>query len=224
MELGSLHGVGIVSSCHSPVDVLPDTVPEEPVVPSSSSSSSTSSLNFPPNPASSRVSDSSDSAASASGDHLKRKRRCHYRKKRNSRPVSVASSVGEDIVVPSSPSAAYCQEWIFNKSDEQEDPAEIPAALPEICLNDPVVLLKRKKSASSWSDFWKTLLKRNPQNPQKKNLKENDELSSIIETDQSETSSTFPNSIPLSHSSGTLTNACSTNLEVTGRCCYIRPS
>lgn len=222
MELGSLHGVGVVSSCHSPVDVLPDFVPEEPVVPSSSSSSSTSSLNFPPKPASSRVSDSSDSAASASGDHLKRKRRCHYRKKRNSRPVSTASSVGEDVIVPSSPSASYCQEWIFNKTEEQEDPVELPVALPEICINDPVVL-KKKKSASSWSDFWQNLLKRNPQNPQKKNLKENDELSSIIETDQSETSSSFPNSIPLSHSSGTLTNACSTNLEVTGWC-YIRPS
>ena len=120
------------------------------------------------------VSDSSSpsSDASASGDKLKKRRK--YRKKRSVKrrnpTLSKNPQEGSTNQIES-PSAAYCEEWIFSSASQMEENKRISfAGLTEMEQDVPQDLSVRRRSletesvkspkkSSSWLNIWQNLLK-----------------------------------------------------------------
>ncbi len=124
-------------------------------------------------------SSASSSDASASGDKLKKRRK--YRKKRsvkrrqnNSSQSKNTNQDGSSNQVES-PSAAYCEEWIFSSANQPEgnkrisfagftemEQHDVPQDLPlrRRSLETEVVTIPKK--SSSWLNIWQNLLKISP--------------------------------------------------------------
>lgn len=147
------------------------------------SASSSSSLHLSRLSHSTCVSDSDapSSDASASGDKLKKRRR--YRKRRSlirrqctqTKSPSTEAKVGQ----AESPSAVYCEEWIYNTTNQPviNKRLTIAGCLP-IGQDDGEMFDRRRHSlqddvgttsqkTSSWLDVWHSLLKLTPK-PKKK--------------------------------------------------------
>ena len=218
-----------------------------PLVVTPHSSISSSNSQSPPSP-SSHVSDSSDSSscASASGDHLRKKKNRKYReKKKANRPRSQLleeppKSDRDHRTGSLSPSANYCQEWIFSKASVPEKRitfAETPAT--EIDNQDdeeedlsPAVSTDDKKEKKDGGHAWLLTLqkffkiKRQPST--NKSPSSGAALASISEaTDRSETPTpaSTPSSNRVAHirpsppspssSSSTISSACHTPTNTT---------
>lgn len=137
--------------------------------------SSSSSLHLSRLSNSTYVSDSSatsSSDASASGDNLKKRK--NFRKIRGLKrqpSFRIKRSNDEGIDKQESPSAAYCEQWIFKMAAQPvEDHRKSFSGLPENNLDNEDVSLKRHsmgnfpsspKKNLSWSSLWENLLKLN---------------------------------------------------------------
>lgn len=132
-------------------------------------------------------SDAPSSDASASGDKLKKRRK--YRKRRSLKRLHAAKTQSPSdgsLSHSESPSAAYCEEWIYNTvsqpsvvnkrlslagriPDDERDDAGMSNQRRRYSLDDNVGT-GSKKTSSSWLDIWHHLLKLTPKAKKKSNM------------------------------------------------------